>query len=70
MSKKDIDIAYFVSFCIEQYKKHTNLKGEAVSKLFLKNDVVDYLSANYDVLHTQSSQWLIEEIDNFLEGRR
>ena len=70
MSKKDIDIAYFVSFCIEQYKKHTKLKGEAVSKLFFKNDVVDYLSANYDVLHTQSSQWLIEEIDNFLEGRR
>ncbi len=70
MSKKDIDIAYFVSFCIEQYKKHIKLKGETVSKLFFKNDVVDYLSANYDILHTQSSQWLIEEIDNFLEGRR
>ena len=28
--------------------------------------VDNYLSDNYEVLHTQSHQWLVEEIDEYL----
>ena len=31
--------------------------------------VLDYLEENYEVLHTQSRQWLMEEIDDFIEKR-
>lgn len=70
MSKREIDISFFVSFCIEQYKVHAQLDGGKIAELFFNEGVVDYLSENYDVLHTQSSQWLIEEIDNYLNRRR
>ena len=60
------NISYFIAFCIEQYKTAKGLKGENVAKLFFDKGVVNYLSNNYEVLHTQSHQWLIEEIDEYL----
>lgn len=66
MSKTEIDKSYFVAFCIEQYKVANNLDGAAVADLFKKSGVADYLFENYDVLHSQSRQWLLEEIDDFI----
>ena len=34
MTKRDTDIAYFLSFCIEQYKKHMGTSGNDVMSLF------------------------------------
>ncbi|MDY3226058.1 MAG: DUF3791 domain-containing protein [Candidatus Cryptobacteroides sp.] len=60
------NISYFIAFCIEQYKTAKGLKGEDVAKLFFDKGVDNYLSDNYEVLHTQSHQWLVEEIDEYL----
>ena len=35
MVKKELDIAYFISFCIEQYKVHISANGNEVMDLFL-----------------------------------
>jgi len=32
--------------------------------------VLDYLSEHYEVLHTQSRQWLMEDIDEFIKLRK
>ena len=45
MDKRDADILYFVSFCIEQYKM-------------------------LDILHTQGSQWLMQEIDDYIKNKQ
>ena len=66
MSKTEIDKSYFVAFCIEQYKVANNLNGAAVADLFRKHGVVDYLYEHFDVLHSQSRQWLLEEIEDFI----
>lgn len=66
MDKKDLDIAYFISFCIEQYKTKYGFSGKEVMSLFEKYDVLQYLSDNFEVLHTQSRQWLIEEIEDYI----
>lgn len=66
MDKKELDIAYFLSFCIEQYKMKYNLLGEEAMTLFEKYNVLQYLSDNFEVLHTQSRQWLIEEIEDYI----
>ena len=50
-------ITYFIAFCIEQYKTAKGMKGEDVSKLFFDKGVVQYLSDNYEVLHTQCLRW-------------
>jgi len=66
MNKQEIDKSYFVSFCIEQFKVHRGISGEEASELLFSSGVADYLIENYDVLHTQSRQWLMEEIEERL----
>lgn len=70
MSKKDKDIALFVAFCIEEYGAAKGMTGENVLDLFSQYSVTDYLSKCFEPLHTQSRQWLIEEIDEFIEIRK
>ena len=67
MTKRDTDIAYFLSFCIEQYKRHISTSGSDVMSLFVQYGVDQYLIDNFDILHTQSYQWLMEEIDEFIK---
>ena len=67
MTKRDTDIAYFLSFCIEQYKQHISTSGSDVMALFVQYGVDQYLVNNFDILHTQSYQWLMEEIDEFIK---
>ena len=65
MDKRDADILYFVSFCIEQYKMHKGLSGSETMKLFDRKGVTSYLADHFDVLHTQSAHWLMQEIDEY-----
>lgn len=70
MTKKESDIVYFISFCIEQYKVHISATGAEVMNLFDKFGVTEYLSSNFEILHTQSRQWLLEEIDDFIRHKK
>jgi hypothetical protein len=69
MSKQNLDIAYFVSFCIEQYKTSKNLNGEQALAELQKYGVIEYLESNFEPLHTQSRQWILEDIDEFINLR-
>ena len=69
MSKQENDIIYFISFCIEQYKMRHGLTGSEAMQVFDQYGLTDYLSRNYEVLHTQSAQWLMEDMDEMI-GRR
>lgn len=70
MKDKELDIAYFLSFCIEQYGKKYRLSGDEVVSLFDLYEVLPYLKENFEVLHTQGYQWLMEEIDELIKNRR
>ena len=65
MTKHELDIAYFLSFCIENYKTHVGMPGDAVMDL-----VSEYLIDNFEVLHTQSPEWILADIDEYIENRR
>ncbi len=56
MSKKEKDIAFFVAFCIEEYRAAKGLTGEEVMELFAKYGVTDYLSKCFEPLHTQGRE--------------
>lgn len=64
------DIALFVAFCIEEYGASKGMTGEQTLDLFSQYGVTDYLSRFYDTLHTQGRQWLIEDIDEFIDTRK
>ena len=70
MNKKEQDIAYFLSFCIEQYKNAKGLTGAEAMTVLDKYGVLEYLEEHFEVLHTQSHQWILEDIDEFIGIRQ
>ena len=67
--KSKQDIAYFLAFCMEQYKQAKGLSGQEVLNVFDRYGILEYLSEYYDVLHSQSRQWIIEDIEEFISIR-
>ena len=55
-----------MAFCVEQYKNAKHLSGEETVSYFDRYGVLDYLAENYEVFHTQSYQWILEEIDEYI----
>jgi hypothetical protein len=50
-----------------------NAKGineDEVISIFSKYGVIDYLKDYFDVLHTQSRQWLVADIEEFINDRK
>lgn len=70
MKNKELDIAYFLSFCMEQYKNRHQMSGEEVATLFERHGVLSYLKDNFEVLHTQGHRWLMEEIDELIDKQK
>ena len=60
----------FISFCIEQYKAAKGMAGEDAMRLLSHYGVLEYLGEFYDVLHTQGGQWIIADIDEFINLRK
>lgn len=70
MDKRKQDIAYFLSFCIEHYKQAKHLSGTEAMTVLDHYGVLDYLSEHYEVLHAQSHQWIMQDIDEFINIRK
>lgn len=70
MDKLQQDIAYFLSFCVEQYKNEKHLSGSDAASELDRYGALNYLAEHYEMLHTQSRQWLMEEIDEFISLSR
>ena len=64
------DTIIFKAFCLEQYKYEHDMSGSDIISLFKKYGVLDYLDEFYDSLHTFGMQYLVQEIDEFIEVRR
>lgn len=70
MDKRNLDIAYFLSFCIEQYKETKHLPGAEAAKIFSQYGVLEYLEEHFEALHSQSRQWIMEDIEEFINLRK
>lgn len=60
----------FKVFCLGAYKTQHNLQGREVADLFKKYNVFAYLETCYDVLHTTGREYLIEDIDKYIDARK
>lgn len=63
-------IAYFLTFCVEIYKNAHSLSGEKALVVLSESGALDYLEKNYDVIHTQSHQWILADIDDYLSTHK
>lgn len=66
----DDSIPVFLSFAIEQYKQYKGISGSKAAEVLASSGVLKHLEEFYDVLHTQSAQWLMEEIDIIVQSKK
>lgn len=59
----------FYIFCIEAYKFKKNISGKEAYDIFEKYKVFEYLEEGYDVLHTQGVEWLLDDINEYINIR-
>ena len=62
--------AQFLVFCIEQYRLRDNLPSAGVSAMFQNLKLDRFLTRNFEVLHSQSTEYILHEIDLFIRKRR
>lgn len=60
-------MAQFVVFCIEQYRLRGELSSAAVLAMFKESGVEEFLMRNFEVLHSQSVEYILREIDLFIK---
>ncbi len=63
-------IAFFISFCVEMYKNARGCSGAEAYESLSSAGALDYLAKNYETIHTQSPQWILEEIHEFMDTRK
>ncbi len=60
----------FLIYCVEQYKNAKKLTGKQVSELFNKYRVWDYIYSCFEALHTTGDNYIVEDIDLYIEARQ
>jgi len=60
----------FFVFCIEQYRLRDDLPSAGVLAMFKNLKLDKFLLRNFEVLHTQSTGYILHEIDMFIKKRR
>lgn len=60
----------FLVFCLEQYRAAKKLTGLQVMQLFQNYGVCEYIMSCYEALHTTGTNYIIEDIDLYIEARK
>lgn len=60
----------FMVYCVEQYKSAKKLTGKQVSELFSQYNVWDYIYSCFEALHTTGTNYIIDDIDQYIENRK
>ena len=60
----------FLVFCLEMYKAAKKMTGRQTIALFMRYGVTDYVLSCYEALHTTGTNYIVEDIDLFIEARQ
>jgi hypothetical protein len=69
MCKLPDEVKKFSIFAIEEYRVRKRLSGAAAFSLFKESGLLGYIEEFYDVLHSNGTEYLICDIDDYLESR-
>ena len=59
----------FLIYCTELYKTSRKLTGKQVAELFSRYEVWDYIYSCFEALHTTGANYIVEDIDQYIEVR-
>ena len=60
----------FYTYCMEKYSIDKGMTGLETFAVFKKYGVDDFLLNHYDLLHTQGTGYIIDEVDRFIQRRK
>lgn len=60
----------YLVFCVERYKAAKGLTGIQVSELFTRFQVWNYIYDCFEALHVTGENYMINDIDQYIEERR
>ena len=60
----------FLIYCTELYKSAKKLTGKQVSELFSRYGVWDYIYSCFEALHTTGANYIVVDIDLYIEARQ
>ena len=64
------DLLLFKMFCIENYRNKNNLSASDTLKLFTRNDVFKFLEDNFEMLHTQDEEYILDTITTYIKKNK
>lgn len=69
-SNEKPEILLFKMFCIENYTEATKKSAEETLLLFSRHHVFDFLAENFEMLHTQDRDYIIDTITTYLKKKK
>ena len=62
------EVKKYIVFAIEEYRVRKGLSGSEAFFLFKESGLLDYIEEFYDVLHSNGTEYLICDIDDYLSN--
>ena len=60
----------FYTYCLENYAISKRISGLSAWTIFKESGADDYVIENYDLLHTQGLEYLLDDIQRFIKRRK
>ena len=60
----------FYTYCLENYAIHHQISGMRAWVAFKESGADDYVIDNYDLLHTQGLEYVLDDIQRFIDKRK
>lgn len=60
----------FYTYCLEHYATLKRISGMRAWVIFKESGADDYVTNNYDLLHTQGIEYILDDIQRFINRRK
>lgn len=64
------EVFEFYTYCLENYATHKHLSGMSAWALFKESGADVYIIDNYDLLHTQGLEYILDDIQRYINKRK
>lgn len=64
------EVFEFYTYCLENYATRNRISGMQAWVLFKETEADEYVIDNYDLLHTQGMDYILDDIHRFINRRR
>ena len=64
------EVFEFYTYCLEHYATLKRISGMRAWVIFKESGADDYVTNNYDLLHTQGIEYILDDIQRFINRRK